>query len=528
MPAEPKPGWMPARRPAWALAVLLALLLGAPVATAFASPRDPLHVEYDAGRTPVVFATGEQSAEGSFAGGFLAADILGLALREIPALTVIERDPSGAQAPREQTHRGHDLVVHSGTLAWVFQDGAALAYRAKAPYAMTLALPNLPLPRADGGTAPSAGVVLAGRSVDARLAWTGAGDLLLLDAEVSILAPNGAPVSGWSHRDVNVGGRLGEAARDLSTLVRVSGAFEGEADAQIQGGTFGATKGFTLAVSQAEEDGFLDALDVLDRTDGLMGQQEGGSPFAADGAMGGLSSFSALLNGAVLVVSRDSEGVAIEPRDARLGDDPFSTSPMSLARGDMEIGWSADAMRIQGTPAVAISPDGFAATRPAALGLFPVVSVVLWAIALGALAWFLIKRPPKADAPFTLRMGSLAVHVVVLLAVLWWWDHSFAETFGTSVLTLLKSGGAFDDMTRFGVVLSFQMAPWLLAAFCFALPVRIALGVALRYLGKGKSLKGVAKAAGLVSLAVFGPLYALWLLDAALGQAVSYLPSMGV
>jgi hypothetical protein len=524
MPAGDKPGWMLPCRPAWAALVLLALLAPS-TAQAFSTREEPLHLAYDREATPVVIAMGQVQVKGELRGGYLAADVRDLALRAVPTLTVTERGEGAL--PRNDTYRGVDLVMHGGTILWTFGARDRLDVTLDAPYAIGLALPRIPLAAdVDAG----AGVVLASPALDAALSWSGSeGRLVLLDAEVSLLDAGGLPLKGWDRRAVNPGaGPTADPSR-LRTLVTVSGAFEGSSDARIQGGALGASQDLSLAVGPSQEERFSETLDVLSSAAGLLGE-DAASAFGRDSPVRQLAGFSRVLDGGLLVLgdTPGADGAAVAPAESRLGDAPFEVGPLALVRGDpMSLAWDGEQMAVQGTPIVAISGAGFAVDEPATLGgLVPVVAVVLWAVALAAIVVYLVKRPKGDETSWPPRILSMAVHVLALVAVFWWWDASFAETFGTSVLTLLRDGAAFSDPARLGILFSLEMAPWGLAALLFALPVRIVLGVALRYLGKGKSYKGVAKAGGLVALGLLGPVYALWILNVVIAEAVRNLPGL--
>lgn len=510
-------------RPAWSVLLLLSLLLPA-TAGAFATREEPLALAYGRGSTPAVFATGALRVEGGLEGGYLASDVRDLALRGVPDLTVTERQ--GGALPRNETFRNVDVVVHGGSVLWSFGAGDRLDLDLEADYGIALALPHVPLGGADAG----AGIVLAGPGLGGALSWRGGeGRIVLLDAEVSLLDAQGAPLAGWDRRAVNRDARAASGPDAVETLLTVSGAFRGDADARIQGGALGASDALSLSVAPSARDRFAETLDVLSHATALLGD-EGESAFGRDSPLRNLASFSGVLDGALLVLgdTPGAGGEAVQPLESRMGDAPFEASPMALVRGDpMTLAWDDERMAIQGTPVLAISGAGFAVDEPATVGgLVPLVAVLLWLVAGAAAVVFFVKRPPKGDARWSLRLVSAALHVLVLLVVFWLWDASFARTFGTSALTLLLDGAALDDPARLGVVLSLELAPWGLAALLFALPVRIALGVGLRYLGKGTSYKGIAKAGGLVALGLLGPVYALWLVNAVVSRAFEHLPSM--
>lgn len=513
---------MPARRAAALPTLLLAALLLLPSALAFAAREEPLTLSYARADTPVVFAAGELGVAGAVHGGFLAADVRGVTLRDVPLVVVAEKLAAGV--PKQDAYRNVTLVVHSGSLLLRQEGGARLDLELGAPYGLGMALPRLPV----GGEMGEGGaVLLAAPALAGSFAFRGVGQFVPLDAEVSMLDASGAPLSGWDRRDVNPGARLDADPTSFSHAFRVSGPFRGESDARVQGAVIGTGAPFSLSVSSSAQDRYADTLDALASAAVALGP-DAAETLGEENPMYRLEPFSAVLNGALVVLGGAPGEAAPEPLVARLGEEDFDVGPLALMRGeDMTLAWEDDAMSVRGTPKVTIAGEGFAVEEPATVGgLVPVLALVLWVCALAAVVVFFVKRPPKGEGKLALRLFSLGVHVAVFALVFLWWDASFAETFGTSVLTLLFSGGAFGDLPRLGIVAALEMAPWGLAALLFALPVRIVAGVALRYLGKGKSYKGVASAAGLAALGILGPFYALWLLNTVVSKALGSMPSM--
>lgn len=523
MPAGAKPGWMLVSRPAWAFLVLA--LLMSPGAAAFSTREEPLRVAYDLDATPVVLAIGELHAEGELRGGYVAAEVYDLALRAVPELTVTESE--NGSAPANATHRGATLVVHAGSVLWTFGDAGRLGVEMEAPYGIGVALPHLPVSPAEEA---GAGLLVAAPDLSSDLSWTGSeGRLVVLDGEASLLDAKGVPLPGWDRRAVNPGAGPGDDPTAMRTFFTVSGAFQGVSRAGIQGGALGASQDLSLSARPSGLDRFEETLDVLSGATGLLGD-DGADAFGRDSPVRQLGAFSSMFDGALLLLgdTPGEDGEAVSPVESRLGDAEFEVGPLALVRGDpMSLAWADGQMAVQGTPVVAITSAGFAVDEPATLaGLVPILSLVLWAVALAAIVVFFVKRPQGEKGSLLLRLVSLAVHVVVLVAVFLWWDASFAQTFGTSVVTLFRAGTALSDPLRLSLLASIELAPWGLAALLFALPVRIALGVGLRYLGKGKTFKGVAKAGGLVALGIFGPVYALWIVNVLVAEALDLIPGM--
>lgn len=511
---------MSARR-GWPLLVLVLLML--PVtAGAFSSREEPLRLAYGRDGLPIVFATGAVGLDGEARGGFMASGVREVVLRDVPTLVVTDRDESGR--PRNTTFQGADLVVHQGTLVWTFGDGGGLDLDVAAPYGMGLALPRLPVPT---GASDGPGALLVGPTVDGSLSWNGArASLVLLSAEASILDASGSPVAGWDRRAVNPGAaQSGADPSTLSLLLTATGRFQGAAHARILGAAMGGAEDVAMSVSPADEDLFAETLDALEELGELAPDPRGDDVLGQGNPLRQLQPFSGVLNGALVISGGAGGDASLEVLESTFGGEPYDVGALALVRGPMTVRWDEAAMRVEGTPAVALSRQGFTAEEPATVGLFPLVAVVLWAVAAAAIVVYFVKRPPKPDARFFgMRAVSFLVHVVALALAFWWWDHSFAQTFGTSFLTLLQDGSGLQDWGRLGTVFAIETLPWGLAVLCFALPVRIALGVALRYLGKGTAFKGVAKAGGFVALGLLGPLYALWLLNTVVGLV---LPALG-
>ncbi|GEM_PF-6075519 len=509
--------------PRHAASLLLALLLLAPGALAFSARHDAVELDYAATHAPVVLSAGALDLAGDLRDAVLAADVAPMTLKGVPTLHVDEA------AGKETTLNAATLRVESGAVLWRIGDGRTVNVRAGAAYGFGLALTQAPLP-SDNGTV-GAGALLAGPDVEASADWAGAEtQLVVLHGNVTLLRADGEPFAGWSHREVNANLSRPDESGNAGVLFRTEGAFAMTMHASVLAGAAGDSANLTLSVHRAAEDRFQDTLSVLSDLGSSLGMGGGdqgnqkGSPFQDGGPLQNLAPFSGLLNGALLVINNPDGNDTAAPLASRMGSDPFDVGPLSMMRsGDMRIAWSGDQMRVQGSPAVAINKAGFAVSPTASIaGVVPIVSVVLWVGALAAIVAFLVKRPPKAEKPaWSFRLIGWGVWLVVLLGVFLIWDASFADTFGTSVLTLLKSGSR--DLQTLGIVFGLEMAPWSLAALLFALPVRIMLGIGLRYVGKGKALGSFAKAGGLVALAILGPIYALWIVNVAIQQAVGLL-----
>lgn len=492
------------------LAVIVAVLLFLPAASAFSTSQRDLLISYDAAATPVIVAAGEIGIEGALSGGLFFGGTRDTSIDRIGKLVVVSRD--GARLV-ENVVEGATLEITSGGMLWTQKNGS-LEVAFEAPYALGLALPQTPLP-AEPGKLPPSGFLLAGEKLGGTARSAGGRvDIAPLDAVITLRDASGQPLADWNARHVNADAtQIGDTqdGGGLEVLFRAEGGFTSRIDAAIIAGAAGPAGDMILNVARAKEDRFAQTVDLLDKTSRSLGSsspQFGGQ----DGPLKMLSPASGILNGALLLIPGDGSTLAATPIESRWGLTEFALGDLNIVRGDdMKIGWAQGQMRVEGEPGVALGREGFAMDGPVRVGIFPLISIFLWAIAIaGIVVWF-VKRPPKGVPVFSLRLLSFGVYLVVLAGAFFMWDRSFAQTFGVSSIgTAMAEGISAATLPRIGVIFAMEMVPWGIAALLFALPVRIALGVGLRYLGRGKSYKGVATAGGLVALALLGPLYALY------------------
>lgn len=486
----------------------LVLVLLAPTAAAFASDREELYLAYATGATPVVVASGALTLEGSVADGLFVGGSTGTTLTSIPRLTVVERNETNGSS---QEYLAATLELNEGALLWVFA-GKTVAIEVAAPYAIGLALPQAPLPT--DGTQQHAGFLVAGEAIEGSLDWAqGEVELLPLDAIVTIRDSSGRPIGEWDSRGVNRGMTRLDQTDQLDIIFRADGDFGARVRALTLGGAAGANAALSLGVLRADEDRFDQTVALINREASSF--SENGDGLGGDGGpLAMLRQISGILNGALLVIPGGGDGTTAEaaPLESRWGEGTFDLGPLNLLRGDdLKVAWAEDEMRVEGEPTVALGRDGFAVDEPKTLGLFPIVSVFLWACALAAIVWYFVRKPPTGRPQMPLRLLSFGFYLLVLAGTFFLWDKSFNESFGLSVLSAIREDGISSaTLPRIGVLAALEFAPWGIAALLFALPVRIVLGVALRYLGRGKSFKGIASAGGLVALAILGPIYALW------------------
>lgn len=484
----------------------LALLVATPAASAFAGARQPMDVAFGREDAPTLIAAGSFALDAGFEGGFFATDPERMRLGAVPRLTVVELTGMG---PRNTTFEDVSLVVEAGTFVW----RGALQGTLGADYGFALALPTLPVAGMGEGVGEG-GLLLVGPRVAGALSSTPAGsDLQVVDGRVSLVRPDGKYVDGWAHRPVNEGATLGATPRAGQVLFHLEGRFAADFAGPVAGGIVGAADA-DLTLQPAEVERFTETLDALDGVSRALGMQ--GGLVGADSPLRRLEALAPTLNGAVFLLPRDGQD-ELAPRTATHGDASFEPGPFLLLRAEEStLGWSDGSMRVQSTPTLALMRNGFAIEEPMRVGFVPIASLLLWAVAFGAIVYFFVRRPAQAQPVLTIRALGWVVQGLALVAAFYLWDQSFAASFGTSFLREVESGAGVEDASRLGFLLALELAPWTIAALFFALPMRIALGVGLRYAGKGKSFKGFAKAGGYLVLGLVGPAYALWLFNVVL------------
>lgn len=499
---------------------LLLTLLSASTAAAFPGSRQDVDIVYDAARAPLALASGAVTLDGSIRGTLLIAEAVGTRLGPIPAIEVASQD-GGGHPLEGRVYQQATLVLHEGALLLRPND-TAVGLSLVANYALAVAVAE-----AGEQEGASGAFLLAGRALAGTISLgAGSSDLIPLDAVVSLRDAQDRAIDGWDHRHVNTGRGAddfgdggGDGVGEAAAILRASGAYSGALSASVALGLLGDAPSLEVSARPADEVDFEGALQGFRRFEGVAGG------FAA-GQMDDLAPISEVLNGGVLVLAAGGEdGEPPTPRSATLDGEPADLGGFALLRSEeARMSWASDEMRIQASDALAVTGRGVAAAPPMMAGPVPLLAVVLWLAAIGAVVYYFVRRPPKPDAKFwPLRLAGMGAYVVAMVVAFWWWDRQFAESFGTSFLEMLIDGGASGDPMPMLVVLSLELLPWGLVAVLFALPVRIALGVGLRYLGKGKALKGFAKAGGYLALALLGPFYAMWVLNVILARAVAML-----
>lgn len=526
---------------------VLALLMVVPLlfagsAAAFAPSEAPVRLRFDAGHAPMTVAAGALHAKGEVRESVMAVGLRDAELGPIPRLVVAEVSGDGTFS--NATYENVTLVAHDGGLLWRRSDNGTLRADLSMDFGVLLAMSggeggNRSGP--EGGGLEGPGIALAGSPIAGRLeAAGGDSELAFLDAAVTLRASDGAPVPGWDGRRLNAGAspdqmregpdgnRSGETPGLL--FLRAEGAFASQWRSRVLMMSPDPAAGMRVQVREAPEERFTETLgvltDAMSRFEGDASDPKGG--MGHDNPLEGMGPLVGILNGATLLINQgDGDRGSVQPLEARVGDAPVERSGFALLRGgDVELAWTGSEVHAMGQPALVLTGDGLAAPATAALGPVPILSIVLWALAVGAIVVYYVKKPPMVELPRAIRLTAFATHAVALLLAFYLWDRSFAATFGTSALTLAFSGMGAEGLPFLGAVLAVELIPWTLVILLIALPVRILLGIAFRYLAKGKGLKGVAKAGGLAALVLLGPFYALWLLNQVLAPVLAFfLPS---
>lgn len=500
-------------------AAALLLVLGLPVASG------SLNVQYDAD-WPIVAGVGEVRAEGQLSGGMLGAALVETRFGPT-TLVVAERDGSGGFA--NATYEGATLVVHEGNVLSVFPDAARLEGSYGADFGILNTLPGggdgdaeTNASSADEDLGPA--VMVAALEVSGALRVAGdAIDLFLFNATASVLDASGRPVAGFAARDVNRG-LTSSALEDNSsaTLVRVAaGAPIAWRSSLLAGAP--ADGELVVTLSPAAQPRFAETISHLATVGTSLSGAEGGGAEGLDS----LEPLEGALNGGLVLLNAASgeEGGRLVPREATLDGEPLEPGLVVVLRGASTLTWSSGTLAVAAEPTILFAGQGFAASAPPLVGPFlPVVSLLLWLLAIGAIVWFFVRRPPTDRAPRRHRLAVFGGHVLVFLLAFWWWDRGFQQILGVGVLDTLAGGAGRVEWIVAAGLLAVELVAWVLAFLLFALPVRIAVGVILRQTTRHRGYKGAAGAAGLLALVVFGRPMVLWLLSVPLRIALEFAP----
>lgn len=512
-------------------ALLLAVLFAVPVGAAFSATHDEVSIKFDQSGAPLMVAAGHAELNGLASGGLLGAFLHEARIGPIPLLSIVDARNGSSSLPKLLDVEKATILVHDGHLAWRLENGTA-SVGAIADYGIAMALPLSPF-ASDAEQAP--GVILAAPGLNATVGWT-RGDAFLVpfSANLTILDAAGKPVPGYDHVFVNPtpNAKNGEAPQGLA--LHAVGAFNGTMPARgLAIGLDNRSASMRIDVTPSATDRFVEAIGSIQDATTIFaggGQGDQGGPGIPADALGQMAPLGGFFNGAVLVLDTptDNGTQPAQAIEARLGDQPLDTGPFALVRSPgVALQWGDGDVNLAGRTTVAVTKVGFATAPPLVVGMVPIIAVLLWLAAIGAVVFYFVKRPPKAEPKMKMKLVSLLIYAAVAILVFLWWDYSFAQTFGTSILKYLTANGVSGrTVTQLGTIFGIEMLPWTFAAILFALPVRIGLGVLLRYRGEGTSYKSLAKAGGLLSLAIFGPLYALWIVNVLLAQILKFAPGM--
>ncbi len=511
--------------------VLFLLLLASGTASAFPGAATHVDIAYALGTTPIALSKGHLELAGDVQEILLTAGHNESRIGPIPLLTLVTIGKDGSF--QNETFTDATLVVHTGTLVLRLEENERQSLAIDAPYGLGIGIPNAPFGERDENATQRPGVLLAATDIFTTFSWaTRPVDLIFLDATVSVLDKGGTPASTWDHRRINENASVQNATSggdfQEGTLVRAEGNFNVHLHSAAVAAALGNSPNMTMAVTQAKNDRYLDALDAFVALGASMGNAEA-MQGPAD-ALKKLESFAGILNGAIILMTPPAEdgSKGVHPLVAYIRGNETELGSFAFMRSeDIKIGWQETEMRIAGRSAVAITGAGASVDPPALVGPIPLITAVLYAMAAASIVVLIVRRPPKGNPSILIRLGSAAFGIGAAVVVFYLWDVAFAQTFGTSFLTQASSEAFTSDrLAELGSIFALQTLPWGIAVLAFALPTRIIFNVGLRYFGYGKSLKGVATAAGFGALAIFGPSHALWLTNMMMGYLFDLLPAI--
>lgn len=137
---------------------------------------------------------------------------------------------------------------------------------------------------------------------------------------------------------------------------------------------------------------------------------------------------------------------------------------------------------------------------------WPVLSLVLWVLALGAIAAGFLLKPflslPQVGLFGAVRLIGWIFHGLALFITFLLWDAEIKSFLGTSLITIF-SQGAFGQGVAFAIVGAFEVVPLLLAFFYFAYPIRFLVNSGLKLAGL-KRARGIGKGIGDVAAWLLG------------------------
>lgn len=490
-------------------------MLLAPVATALPDEPYDVSLRYSLTGGPTTVVAGAINAVGFVKGEVIAAELHdGSRFRNVPEVRVVE---DRGLMTREEVYRNVHVDFHSGAAFVDREAGGRGQLSATSTYAIGL------IPAMGPGNASHPFLVIASpEAVYTLLNGRAEARLVPLDAVVTIRdAVTGRAVPGWDKRVVNEDMSASGSGDPPPGAVALR--LVGDHVADLRADVFAARltrNGEPLEITVTTVPGdsrlFTDAADRLTRLQAVMGEATGAPP--AD-VLARLEPLAPVLDSAVILVKPDAPAAG---GTFTLGGREFDGSGLTLMRvqGASVTFTERDQVRVAGKAHLAIAGNAFVASDVASVaGIVPLLSLALWAVAIGLIVARVVRKPTAPEMkPGMWRVYSIALHVLAYGVAFYVWDQSFAHAFGTSIIHAVQSGA---EPSALATVAGIEMLPFSLAAFFFALPVRLAAGVAFRYTGRGKAWNGLASALGLGVLALLGPRYVLFFLNGTLMRAAA-------
>ncbi len=158
----------------------------------------------------------------------------------------------------------------------------------------------------------------------------------------------------------------------------------------------------------------------------------------------------------------------------------------------------------------------------------PVLSVILWVMAAGAIFASYSLKPlvgaSNVKSFGLIRLLGFIFHILALVAAFILFDVEIKAVLGTSLLTILFTGGGGQGVSL-GIVAFFQLLPFGLAALFFGLPMRFIANAALRF-GGLNSAKGFGKGVGNLATWGLGAIFLRVLLGGFLALALDIMSGL--
>lgn len=454
--------------------------------------------------------TGALSITGTEQGVFSASGTTDAKITGIDRLEVFRHVNGKAPPSRPQTFRTVDLLVADDTTIVYFVGEAAHAYTVRSDFVMVVPL-DPPDDYKDLKFEANTSLALVG-GADLEATMSVPGDALLLtnsaNASFEVVSEDGNRTTfegkDWAFR-VGLRGTLSLSATQLV----VPFAAKDSTARLTPGGEAIAKERFDInQLVQAFQQASPDSTATPPSLDAGIADQFRAGAAIFDGVILGQPQGTTTLGGQ----ARATTGFMLYRFDA-LELTAGETRGSVLYEGAGPFLLAGDALY---TTKTALGPSAFS---------FPVVSLVLWVLAAGALVVgrfvqpFVPANSTSAAAP--LRLTGILVRIGAGILVFVLWDLETQHFLGTSILGILFGSGSAQGVT-FGAVLGVELITLSLAAFYFGLPIRFLTNTALK-LGQLKRARGVGKGVGYTAAWGLGAAHFALLLNPFIGLFVDSL-----